>query len=93
MEGGGLQDFLRHQGDDKDNDKNGISGNVMGPKIAVGCAALTAREGDAPSAAASSIGAASLGVQFCPTQRTLDELIWGEVIACKQDRGPKGSKT
>ena len=38
------------------------------------------------------IGAASLGVQFRTTQRTLEELNRGEIIARKQDRGLKGSK-
>ena len=92
MEGGGLQDFLRCQGDNNDND-DGLGGNVIGPEIDDVGAASIARAGDAPSAAASSIGAASLGVQFRPTRRTLDELIRGEVIAHKQDCGSKGSKT
>ena len=60
MEGGGLQDFLCHQGDDNDNN-DGLGGNVIGPEIAVGGAVLIARAGDAPSTAASSMCCISWG--------------------------------
>ena len=40
MEGGGLQDFFRRQGDNNNDDDVGLGGNVIGPKIAVGGAAL-----------------------------------------------------
>jgi hypothetical protein len=43
-------------------------------------------------ASVASTGAASLGLQFRQTRRTFEELMEGEVIACKQDRGAKGSK-
>ena len=38
-------------------------------------------------------GAASLGLQFRQRRRTLKELMEGNIIARKQDRGTKGSKT
>ncbi len=46
------------------------------------------RAGDSVASA----GAASLGLQFRQTRHTFEELREGEVIACKQDRGAKGSK-
>ena len=63
-----------------------------GPKIAVRSHAMSARLG-AASVSASLTGAATLNVRFCTTQRTLEELNQGEIIACKQDRGVQGSKT
>jgi hypothetical protein len=44
-------------------------------------------------ASVASAGAALLGLQFRQTRRTFEELMEGEVIARKQDRGAKGSKT
>jgi hypothetical protein len=44
-------------------------------------------------ASVASPGAALLGLQFQQTRRTFKELMEGEVIACRQDRGVKGSKT
>ncbi len=43
-------------------------------------------------ASVASSGAALLGLQFRQTRRTFEELREGEVIACKQDHGAKGSK-
>ncbi len=44
-------------------------------------------------ASVASAGAALLGLQFRQTRCTFKELMEGEVIAHKQDRGEKGSKT
>jgi hypothetical protein len=43
-------------------------------------------------ASVASSGAALLGLQFCQARRTFEELREGDVIACKQDCGAKGSK-
>ena len=86
---GGLDEFLaaRDCDDDDDNNKDGANG----PEIAVrSCAA--SRASGAASIAAVSIGAASLGVQFRTPRRTLEEINRGEIIACKQDCGLKGTK-
>ncbi len=70
---------------DDDNDDAGVAphppANVP-PVIGVGAGASVA-----------SAGAASLGLQFRQTRRTFKELMEGEVIAHKQDRGAKGLKT
>ncbi len=65
-----------------------------GPVIDVGSrAAVSMQAGGAASVAAASIKAADLHVQFRTTQRTLEELNQGVIIARKQDRGLQGSKT
>ena len=87
---GGLYEFLVARDCDEDNNNNEDSAN--GPEIAVGSRAAS-RASEAASIAAVSIGVALLGVQFRTIQRSLEELNWGEVIACKQDLGSKGSKT
>ena len=68
---GGLDEFLaaRDCNNDKDNDED--RANI--PEIAVGSRAASRASG-AASIAAVSIGAASLGVQFCTTRCALEEL-------------------
>ena len=94
---GGLDEFLAARERDKDDNNADDEYGDNGPEIAVGSRApsrvASGAAAGAASIAASSIGAASLGVQFRATRRTLDELNRGEVIARKQDRGSKGSKT
>ena len=87
---GGLIEFLAAH--DCDNNNNANEDGTNGPEIAIGSCAASRASG-AASIAAVLIGAALLGVQFCTTQHTLEELNWGEVIARKQDCGSKGSKT
>jgi hypothetical protein len=74
------------QGFDEFRDDNaGIAPHPLAdvpPVIGVGAGASVA-----------SAGAALLGLQFRQTRHTFKELMEGEVIARKQDRGAKGSKT
>ena len=85
---GGLDEFLTARDCNNNNNNNNKDG-TNGPEIAVGSRAASRASGAALIAAVS-IGAASLGVKFCITRRTLEELNWEEVIARKQDRGSKG---
>ena len=82
-----LDEFLAARDGAEDNNDD------AGPEIAVRSRATSARSGGAASAAASSVGAATLNVRFRTTRRTLEELNQGEIIARKQDRGVQGSKT
>ena len=85
---GNLDEFLSARVGAGEDDED------AGPVIDVGSRAnVSMRSQGAASVAAASIGAASLHVQFCTTQRTLEELNQGEIIARKQDRGVQGSKT
>ncbi len=72
----------------------GVDDEDAGPVIDVGSRAkMSMRSRGAASVADASIGAASLHVQFRTTQRTLEKLNQGEIIARKQDCGVQGSKT
>ncbi len=71
------------QGFDEFHDNAGVAPHPpadVPPVIGVGAGASVA-----------SAGAASLGLQFRQTRCTFKELMEGEVIACKQDCGAKGS--
>ncbi len=68
-----------------DDDDTGVAPNPpsgIPPVIGVGAGASFALA-----------GAAKLGLQFRQTRSTFEELMEGEVIARKQDRGAKDSKT
>ncbi len=85
---GNLDEFLSARvGAGEDDDDAGPVINVRSR------AAVSMRSGGAASVAAASIGAASLHVRFLTTQRTLEDLNQGEIIAHKQDHGLQGSKT
>ena len=79
-----MQGFGRNA-DEDDGENAGDAGDVVPPIIGVGRGA---------SVASNATGAALLGLgQFCLTRRTLEELMEGNIISRKQDRGMKGSKT
>ena len=79
-----MQGFDEFCNDDTDNNAGDAPHPPVDVPLVIGVGA---------GASVASTGAASLGIQFQTTSRTLEELMESEVIARKQDRGVKGSKT
>ena len=82
---GGLDEFLSARVARRNADEDDYENAGDAPEIGAGRGA---------SVASNATGAALLGLgQFRQTRRTLEELMEGNIIARKQDRGTKGSKT